>query len=128
MTIEIALLMPILIGVFLFLFFTSYYLHDAVAYEKACNTSLIRGALAKPGNGSKDMEKAFEEIRLLGNWESERSFFRENILVRVNIDGIMDAPEGLFKKLIRKEYKLRINEVFRCIDEVTYIRKSKGSK
>lgn len=125
MTIEITLLMPILIGVFLFLFFTSYYLHDSVAYEKACNTALLRGSLAVKDGGYEDMEKAFREIRVLGNWSKEHICKIEDSNVSVSIRGVMDAPEGLFRKLIKKEYILKGDKNTGIIDEVTYIRNAK---
>lgn len=134
MTIEITLLMPVLIGVFLFLFFTAYYLHDEAAYEKACNAALLRGALAVTGNGQDawngqaEMEKAFEEIRILGKWAAGHSIQLDGAEISVRISGTMEAPEGLLRKLTKREYKLENSREHRRIDEVIYIRSMKRDK
>ncbi len=124
MTVELTLLMPFIIGVFLFLFFTSYYLHDVCAIQKGCATSLIRGSLIRDDREAKArMEEALEEIRLLGKWELEKGVRLDGKNIKVQMKGNMDVREGLFLKLIRGHYEYGTEQQTERIDETAYIRK-----
>ena len=124
MTVELTLLMPFIIGVFLFLFFTSYYLHDVCAIQKGCATSLIRGSLIRDDREAKaSMEEALEEIRLLGKWDLEKGVRLDGKNIKVQMRGNMDVREGLFLKLIRGHYEYGTEQQTERIDETAYIRK-----
>lgn len=123
MTIELTLLMPLIIGVFLFLFFTLYYLHDIVAVNKGICTALLRGSLATEEDFAEEiMEDALSDIRLLGKWDSDRKCDCSEDEVKVDFAGRMEATEGLFRKLISGEYAYETFGSSKRIDEVEYIR------
>lgn len=124
MTIELSLLMPFIIGVFLFLFFTMYYYHDVVAINKGICTALLRGGLEQnEGMIISDMTEASSSVRLLGKWVmiGNRDYDAEMIIIEY--DGTMEADEGLLRKLIRGDYTYKTSRTNKRIDEVTYIRK-----
>ena len=122
MTVEITLLMPFLIGVFLFLFFTLYYLHDIAAIQKGCSAALIRGSLIRDRDlAEQEAENALEEIRLLGKWDLEKACGMEKNTVQVQVSGTMEAGEGLFRKILKKEYVYETKQDFERIDETPYI-------
>ena len=124
MTVEITLLMPFLIGVFLFIFFTMYYFHDIAALQKGCSTALIRGSLIRDRNEAKsEMETALEEIRLLGKWRLQKTATVEKDMVKVSVSGTMEVREGLFRKLLEKEYEYHTEQSAERIDETAYILK-----
>ncbi len=123
MTVELTLLMPLIIGVFLFLFFTSYYLHDITAIQKGCATALSRGILCRDEKKAKaEMESALKEIRLLGQWDLAPKAGVQNGWVNVSVDGTMRVREGLFLKLIHGKYTYETAGEAERIDEVLYIR------
>ena len=122
MSVELTLLMPFVIGVFLFVFFTLYYLHDVAAIQKGCAGALIRGSLIRDRREAQmQMENAMEEIRLLGKWEMQKSCLVQNNLVTISVDGKMSANEGLFKKLITGAYVYSTHQSCGRIDETVYI-------
>ena len=122
MTVELTLLMPLLIGVFLFLFFTLYYLHDVSALQKGCATALIRGSLVRDVKEAKiQMETALLEIRLLGKWDLATEVDVRSDLAEVKVSGKMKAREGLFLKLISKDYEFSTDQSTARIDETAYI-------
>lgn len=122
MTVELTLLMPLLIGVFLFLFFTLYYLHDVSALQKGCATALIRGSLVRDVKEAKtQMETALLEIRLLGKWDLATQVIVRSDLAEVKVNGKMEAKEGLFLKLIPKDYTFFTEQSTARIDETAYI-------
>lgn len=124
MTIEITLLMPFIIGVFLFLFFTMYYLHDIVTIGKGSCTAVLRGGLEKDEDKIIScMTEASSAIRLLGKWDISENCGYDEECVKIDFDGSMEAGEGLFRKLIRGDYIYTSSLMSRRIDEVTYIRK-----
>ena len=67
MTVELTLLMPLILGVFLFLLFTMYYLHDITAIQKGCETALTRGMLERNDKAARaEMEKPTQARRTDG--------------------------------------------------------------
>ncbi|MCR5223206.1 MAG: hypothetical protein K6D90_10120 [Lachnospiraceae bacterium] len=124
MTVEITLLMPFLIGVFLFIFFTLYYVHDIAALQKGCSTALIRGSLTRDRKEAQsEMETALEEIRLLGKWNIQKTAVVEKDKVKVSVSGTMEVRQGLFKKLLDKDYAYHTEQSAERIDETAYILK-----
>ncbi len=123
MTVELTLLMPLLLGVILFLIFSLYYLHDIVMIRKGCATALTRGIVTRDKEKAKEeMEQAMEEIRLLGKWDIDKRIEVNENRVRIRVSGRMDVREGLFLKLIKGAYTYETAENAERIDEVAYIR------
>lgn len=128
MTVELTLLMPMIIGVFLFLFFTLYYLHDVVAINKGVSTALLRGSLEKNEDIiAFEMTEAMENIRLLGKWEQNFDVDITKEDVGISISGEMEATEGLFRKIVDGKYKYETEGRAKRIDEVGYIRSHRNN-
>ncbi len=124
MTVELTLLMPMVIGVFLFVFFTLYYLHDIAAIQKGCAAALVRGSLERDEQKAREeMLHALDEIRLLGVWQLQKNASVQKEKVSVSVGGGMKANEGLLKKLIPGMYRYETQGMAERIDEVSYIRK-----
>ena len=129
MTVELTLLMPMIIGVFLIIFFTLYYLHDIAAIQKGCGAALIRGSLERDdGKAREEMLHALDEIRLLGVWELEKNASVQKEQVSVSVGGVMEAKEGLLGKLIPGRYRYETQGTSERIDEVSYMRKGERRK
>lgn len=126
MTVELTLLMPLIIGVFLLVFFTMYYLHDVVAVNKGICTALLRGGLEKEEDLIMPvMNSAAEDVRLLGKWQKDIKYGYDMENVNIEYSGTMEAVEGLFRKITSKEYVYVTKGSNHRIDEVNYIRKNK---
>ena len=123
MTVEITLLMPVIIGVLLFLFYTSYYLHDIAAYEKGIGTGLLRAGLEDDDAEAKNrVTEALAEIRLLGKWETESVTDIQKDVIAVRLKGTMFAREGLFLRMFPNAYAVQIHRSTRRINETDYVR------
>lgn len=113
MTVELTLLMPLILAVFLFLFFTLYYLHDVVAINKGISTALLRGGLVtEDGSAVGVMTEAVSEIRLLGKWDIKVICDEDTEEVEASVEGEM-APGKYFYETMGTN---------RRINEVKYIR------
>ena len=98
------LLMPFILGVFLMILFTSYYVHDRVIIEKTCYVASLRGGLCTQESLKEYAAKeAFEkeiEGRLLCKWDYDTTFTLKNDFVITDFEGRMQMREGLLLKLI----------------------------
>lgn len=126
MTIELTLLMPLIIAVFLFIFFTAYYLHDIVAINKGISTALGRGSLSEDERMS-EMKKGISDIRLLGKWDMDTNYEEGKDTVIIKFSGNMAAKEGLFRKIIKDKYEYITEKSAPIIDEVKYVRSRRRS-
>ena len=92
-TVELALLMPLLIGLFLFVFFLAYYMHDRCMIEKACYAAALRGSQETESDRMEgEAREALDEVlpkRLLGSWELEEQIEVTKQEVRVSESGNM---------------------------------------
>jgi len=123
MSVEMSLIMPVIIGVMLFLLYTLYYLHDVAAFEKAVGVGLLRASLETDDRKARELpEEALQEIRLLGKWEMNPTISVEQDEIHVALKGNMQATEGLFRKMIPGIYSIQFTRSARRIDEVTYLR------
>lgn len=106
-TVELALLMPLIIGVFLFIFFLAYYLHDRCIIEKACYVAALRGSLETESDSIENVvRKALEEVlpkRLLGSWDLKEQIEVTNQEVRVVESGNMLMKEGFLLSLLGEQ-------------------------
>lgn len=103
-TVELALLMPLLIGLFLFVFFLAYYMHDRCMIEKACYAAALRGSQeTEPDRMEGEAREALDEVlpkRLLGSWELEEQIEVTKQEVRVSESGNMQMNESLLVLLL----------------------------
>lgn len=123
MTVEITLLMPLIIGVLLFLFYTAYYLHDIAAFEKGIGIGLLRAGLEVDDTEANNrVEEALAEIRLLGKWEMELDTEIKRDTIYVRLKGSMFAREGLFLRMFPDLYSVQISRSAGRINETDYVR------
>lgn len=129
-TVELSLLTPIIIAIFLFIFFIAYYMHDRVIIEKNCYISILRASLCVDDNEREwlainNFEKETEE-KLLGKWNMEKIYTEDRDEACLVVQGYMEMNEGLLKKVIGEKiffYKTecRANKV----NETEYLRKNR---
>lgn len=105
-TIELSLIMPIIVAVFLMVIFCMYYVHDRVIIEKTCYISALRGALCvvdsdKEYVAKREFDKEIEK-RLLCKWDYETNVEKLSEIVSVRFYGVMQMREGLLAKIIGK--------------------------
>lgn len=119
MTVELTLLMPLILAVFLFLFFTLYYLHDVVAVNKGISTALLRGGLAgEDGSAVGIMTEAVSDIRLLGKWDI-------GVICNEDADEVRVSVEG---EMVPGKYFYETSGTNRRINEVKYLREHRTSR
>ena len=132
-TIELTLLMPFILAVFLMILFTSYYVHDRVIIEKTCYIASLRGALC-----SEDSLKEYtaretfdKEIsgRLLCKWIYSVNCRINEDTVITDFDGRMEMKERLLAKLLDNKLFVFTTECrSKEADETKYLRSTKRGK
>ena len=130
LTIELSLLMPLILGVFIFLIFTSFYLHDRCIIEKSCYIGSLRGSeCAIEGSRDKRAKEAIDEFipdRLLGKWDLSHDINVTEETVEVTINGSMGGNSGLLCNLIPgRIYGFSTGSKAYILNESEYIRKNK---
>lgn len=103
-TIELSLLTPFIIAVFLLLFFMAYYTHDRIVIERCSYVSVLRASLCPVEDLREAIAyKTFEDEsnnRLLAKWDFEKNISANSNSVSINVKGIMKMQEGLLQKMI----------------------------
>ena len=132
LTIEITLLMPFILGVFIFIIFSGFVLHDKCMVNKACMSAALRGSQeSEDGKAMDNAEQAINEVlpgKLIGKWSYNTSIDVGKDVIRVTFDGDTDIGSGLVMKVLssgstRHSYEC---ESFR-LKEAEYIRTSRKS-
>ena len=104
LTIELTLLMPFILGVFIFLIFSGFVLHDKCMVNKACLAAALRGS--QESEDGKAMEKANEAINevlprsLLGTWSYSTGIDVGEDAVRVSFEGDTNMGFGLIRRVL----------------------------
>lgn len=129
-TIELALLMPFILGVILFILFMAYYLHDCCIIEKACLSAALRGSQEfETGQIENAAYEALEEVlpdRLLGKFELTEQIQISEEQVTVSEEGSMEMREGLLRALLgERQFFFSTVCSAKRIEEPTFIRKQK---
>lgn len=129
-TIELALLMPFVLGVILFIFFMAYYLHDCCIIEKACLSAALRGSQEfETGQIETAAYEALEEVlprRLLGKFNLTEQIVISEKQVTVSEEGAMEMREGLLIALIgERPFLFSTACSAKRIEEPSFIRKQK---
>lgn len=126
-TAELALLMPLIIGVLLFVIFLAYYMHDRCIIEKACYAASLRGSQeSEPDRIKITAQEALYEVlpeRLLGHWELEHQIEVTGQEVCVSGSGNMKIREGLLVLLLgRQPFAFSTKCSAKQIEEPVFIR------
>jgi len=131
-TIELALLMPIILVIFIIIIYSSYYMHDRVVIERACYVSALRGLQCAEEEriesvAGEELEKELEGL-FLGKWKHDSSVNFSGEILSVDFKGEMAAGQGLLKKIIGdKLYRYDTEYELNNINETKYLREySKG--
>ncbi len=132
LTIELTLLMPFILGVFVFIIFSGFVLHDKCVVNKACLSAALRGS--RESDDSKAIIKAEEAIgevlpgNLLGTWSYDTGIDVGQDAVRVTFRGDTKMGSGLIRWVLSTG---RTGHSFECesyrIKEAEYIRTSRKS-
>ncbi|HOO27974.1 MAG TPA: TadE/TadG family type IV pilus assembly protein [Lachnospiraceae bacterium] len=124
-TIELALLMPFLIGSFLFVFFMAYYMHDRCLLEKACQSAVLRGSGCMSEEAAKTAAyETIDEIllkKLLWKWEFTKQVEIDSEKISVFGEGVMLVNEGGNRPL-----SFSVECSAKRINEPVFIRSQKG--
>ena len=104
LTIEITLLMPFILGVFIFIIFSGFVLHDKCMINKACMSAALRGSQESEDDKAVDKAAlALGEVlpgKLIGKWSYNTSIDVGKDVIRVTFDGDTDIGIGLVKRVL----------------------------
>lgn len=132
LTIEITLLMPFILGVFLFIIFSGFVLHDKCMVNKACMSAALRGSQeSEDARAMDNAALALSEVlpgKLIGKWSYNTSIDVGKDVIRVTFEGDTDIGSGLVMRVLssgntRHSYEC---ESYR-LKEAEYIRTSRKS-
>lgn len=131
-TIELTLLMPIILSIFLLIIFSNYFTHDRIIIEKACYIGALRGALCvdKSKRELIAVEEFNKEIegRLLWKWDYTVDVISSEESVMMEFEGVMNMEEGLLRKVIAdRVFNYKSTEKAYVCDETKYLREHTGS-
>ena len=132
MTIEITLLMPFILGAFLFIIFSGFVLHDKCMVNKACMSAALRGS--QESEDSKAMDNALQALnevlpgKLIGKWSYNTSIDVGKDVIRVTFEGDTDIGSGLVVRVLSSGNTSHSYECESCrLKEAEYIRISRKS-
>ncbi len=126
-TIELSLLMPLIIFVFLLILFLNYYVHDRIAIDKACYIAALRSANypdeAERENIALTVLNREIPARLLWKWDYTEGVQVMADEVIVSFEGTMLVREGLINRYLSgKLFAYNASQSASVIDEDDYIR------
>ena len=132
LTIEITLLIPFILGVFIFIIFSGFVLHDKCMVNKACMSAALRGS--QESEDSKAMEnaaRALSEVlpgKLIGKWSYNTSIDVGKDVIRVTFEGDTDIGSGLVVRILSSG---NTSHSYECesyrLNEAEYIRTNRKS-
>ncbi len=94
LTIELTLLMPFILGVFIFILFSGFIMHDKCMVNKACLSAALRGHRA---------QEAIAEVlpgHLIGKWTYDTNVDIGRDEVRVTFEGSAQMGGGLIRRVL----------------------------
>ena len=132
LTIELTLLMPFILGCFIFILFSGFVLHDKCMVNKACLAAALRGS--QESEDDKAMDKAamaLNEVlpgKLIGKWSYNTGIDVGQDAVRVTFEGDTDMGFGLIREVLSSG---STSHSYECesyrLKEAEYIRTSRKS-
>ncbi|MBR5408256.1 MAG: pilus assembly protein [Lachnospiraceae bacterium] len=107
LTIELSLIMPVILGLFVVMIFTGFILHDKCIVNKACLSAALRGSQETDDAKAMDMAgRAISEVipgRLLCKWTYDTSVDVGEDEVRVSFKGTTGVTGGLAGRLLENK-------------------------
>lgn len=104
LTIELTLLMPFILGVFIFILFSGFIMHDKCMVNKACLSAALR--VSEESDDSEAMHRAQEAItevlpgHLIGKWTYDTNVDIGRDEVRVTFEGSAQMGGGLIRRVL----------------------------
>ena len=132
LTIELTLLMPFILGIFVFILFSGFVIHDKCVVNKACLSAALRGS--QESEDSKAMDRATEAMgevipkKLIGRWSYSTGIDIGEDVIRVTFEGDTDIGTGLVRRVLSGGTTMHSYECesYR-LKEAEYIRTSRKS-
>lgn len=104
LTIELTLLMPFILGLFIFILFAGFILHDKCIVNKACLSAALRGSEeSEDGEALNRAQEAIAEVlpgHLIGKWSYDTNVDVGKDEVRVTFDGNAQMGGGLIRRVL----------------------------
>ncbi len=128
-TIEAALLMPLIIGVMIFIIYLAYYTHDRAILQKSAYIAALRGSQIRTGDqeafavASENADLLIQD-HLLGSWTIQKQVLLDTDTVTVIYTGSMKIPGGiLLDRILKRDiWQVSKNAYAYRIDEPAFIR------
>ncbi len=130
LTIELSLLMPLIMGMFVFIIYSGFIMHDKCIADKACFSAALRGGEEQDDDEAiKRAEEAISEVLpsgLIAVWDYDTSIDIGEDMVRVSFTGSTEAGRGIIGHLTGER-----TVVHNCkcdgyrLNEAEYIRENK---
>ena len=132
LTIELTLLMPFILGAFIFVIFSGFVLHDKCVVNKACMSAALRGSEEREEDGAMDKaNEALSEVLpgcLIGRWTYDTRVEIGEDIVRVSFRGDTNMGSGLIRRVLSSG---STTHNYECIGfrlrEAEYIRSNRKS-
>ena len=104
LTVEITLLMPFILGAFMFILFSGFVLHDKCIVNKACLSAALRASTeVEEGKAMDTGIKAINEVLpscLIGKWSYNTQIDVGKDEVRVSFEGDTEMGFGLIRRVL----------------------------
>ena len=103
LTIELSLLMPFILAVFIFILFSGFFLHDKCIVDKMCLSAALRAS--EELEDDRSLEKAHAVMdtisdRFLGSWNMDTQISVQESEIKVEFDGDMLMAGGLLRYIL----------------------------
>lgn len=133
LSIEAALIMPLILGVIVLALYLAIFMHDKMVLEYSlvragskCN-DYIMGKEIDSENAIDQINDVLEENinhGLIGKWNAELKTTRENDYIEMELDGRMNNSQGIFNDLINNQlFGIKVFCKEKLINECEWIRK-----
>ena len=129
-TIEASFLMPLIIGVIMFILYMAYFTHDRAILQKCAYTAALRGSQVRSGDQktylvAEENAVCLPEGHLLGPWELAHRIEVTESQVTVTYTGSFRPLEGILLDLVLKQNEWQAEKTASAyrIDEPLFIRR-----
>jgi Flp pilus assembly protein TadG len=130
LTIELTILMPFILGVFLFILFSGFVMHDKCIVNKACLSAALRGSEeSEDAEAITRAQEAIAEVlpgHLIGKWVYDTNVDIGTDEVRVTFTGSAQMGSGLIRRVLGAGNTDHSYECRSCrLKEAEYMRENK---
>ena len=104
LTIEMTLLIPFILGVFIFILFSGFVIHDKCIVNKACLSAALRGSReSEDGMAVARATEAMGEVlpgKLIGRWSYNTGIDVGEDVIRISFEGDTKMGWGLIRRVL----------------------------